>query len=179
MHDWNVIVTVYGEEYNHAARVLREMGKVDETSFYNVLAMKVDDVTAFIGALAKRMREAPALAAVISRVAPASHTFDFDSAQSFEEQAGSIAQGWLAALSGKRFHVRLHRRGFKHRLHSQDEERFLDHVLLDALAAAGAPGEIDFDDPDAIISIDTLGNRAGMALWTREELQRYPFLKVD
>jgi tRNA(Ser,Leu) C12 N-acetylase TAN1 len=33
-----------------------------------------------------------------------------------------------------------------------------------------------FDDPDAILSVDTVGDRAGLALWTREELRRYPFL---
>lgn len=179
MRDWNVIVTVYGDGYNKAARILRQMGKVDETSFYNVLAMKVDYIAAFLDRLAEQMQEAPETADLICRVASATHTFDFDSAESFEEQAAAVAQGWLATLADKSFHVRFHRRGFKHQLHSQDEERFLDHILLDALADAGTPGQIDFDDPDAIVSVDTLNGRAGMALWTRDDLQRYPFLKVD
>ncbi len=179
MLDWNVIVTVYDDGYNRAARILRQMGRVDETDFYNVLAMKVDDVPAFVDQLGELMQQSPETAESISRVAPATHTFDFDSAESFEEQAGGVALGWVAALADKSFHVRLHRRGFKHQLHSQDEERFLDHILLDALAAAGTPGQIDFDDPDAIVSVDTLGGRAGMSLWTRDKLERYPFLKVD
>jgi tRNA(Ser,Leu) C12 N-acetylase TAN1 len=179
MRDWNVIVSVYGDGYNRAARILRQMGRVDETSFYNVLAIKVDDIPAFLDRLDELMHEAPETADLISRVAPATHTFDFDSAESFEEQAGDVALGWMTTLANKTFHVRLHRRGFKHGLHSQDEERFLDHILLDALAAAGTPGHIVFDDPDAIVSVDTLSGRAGMSLWTRGELERYPFLKVD
>jgi hypothetical protein len=56
---------------------------------------------------------------------------------------------------------------------------FLDKVLLEALAQAGTPGQITFDDPDAIVAVETVGNRAGLALWTREDLQRYPFLNLD
>ena len=56
------------------------------------------------------------------------------------------------------------------------EERFLDEALLDALDAEGAPGRIAFTDPDAILQIETIDGRAGISLWDREDLQRYPFL---
>jgi tRNA(Ser,Leu) C12 N-acetylase TAN1 len=82
-------------------------------------------------------------------------------------------------LRGKRFHVRIHRRGFKHRIQSQEAERYLDGVLLNALEMAGAAGSIDFEDPDAILAIDTIDRRAGMSLWTREDMERYPFLGLD
>jgi len=42
-------------------------------------------------------------------------------------------------LAGKSFHVRLHRRGFKGRLSTAKEERFLDEALLDALDVLGHP----------------------------------------
>jgi tRNA(Ser,Leu) C12 N-acetylase TAN1 len=179
MLEWNVIVTVHGDGYTRAAQILRQMGTVEETRFYNVLAMKVDDITAFLDRLAKLMQDAPDIARLVSRVAPATHTFDFDSAQSFEDKARSVALGWVTTLANKSFHVRFHRRGFKHQLHSQEEERFLDHILLDALAAAGTPGHITFDEPDAILTVETLGDRAGVSLWMRDELERYSFLKVD
>jgi hypothetical protein len=71
------------------------------------------------------------------------------------------------------------RRGFKGRLSSMDEEHFLDGHLLGLLERAGTPGRITFDDPDAIISVETVGPRSGLSLWTREELARYPFLGLD
>lgn len=46
----------------------------------------------------------------------------------------------------------MHRRGFKGRLSSQNEERFLDEVLLDALEQMGKPGRITFEKPDVIIT---------------------------
>ena len=41
------------------------------------------------------------------------------------------------------------------------------------------PGQIGFEDPDAVIDIETVGNRAGISLWTREDLQRFEFLRPD
>ena len=44
---------------------------------------------------------------------------------------------------------------------------------------AGTPGKISFTDPDVVIAIDTIDNRAGLAMWTREELARYHLLRPD
>jgi len=55
----------------------------------------------------------------------------------------------------------------------------LDEALLETLEHRGTPGRIDFDDPDFILDVETVGQRAGMSLWTREDLHRYPFLKLD
>jgi hypothetical protein len=30
-----------------------------------------------------------------------------------------------------------------------------------------------------VIDLETVGHEAGVSLWTREELERYPFLRVD
>lgn len=179
MIDWNVVVTTRGRRFTLACELLEEFGRVGRTHFYNVIVMKVADVGEFAESLAAEFARSSMMGFAISRVAPAQHAFDFVSPEAFEERAGEIALTWVDALAGKRFHVRMHRRGFKGRLSSQDEERFLDGALLEALHAAGAPGAITFDDPDAIIAIDTVDKRAGLSLWTRDELARYPFLALD
>jgi len=30
-----------------------------------------------------------------------------------------------------------------------------------------------------VIEVETVGNRAGLSIWTREDLRRYPFLRVE
>jgi tRNA(Ser,Leu) C12 N-acetylase TAN1 len=85
----------------------------------------------------------------------------------------------LGELKGKRFHVRMHRRGFKGRLSSQHEEQFLDHHLLERLTQEAAPGGIDFNDPDVIIAVETLGQTAGLSFWTREQHQSFELLRMD
>jgi tRNA(Ser,Leu) C12 N-acetylase TAN1 len=129
--------------------------------------------------LARRAIEEPGLLDCFARVMLADVAFEFTSAQEFEDKARESVLRWAPALAGKSFHVRLRRRGFKGRLNTPREERLLDDVLLAALAAAETPAEISFDDPDAVIDVETVGNRAAMSLLTREDLRANPFLRAD
>lgn len=179
MRDWNVVVSVHGEGFVRACQLLGRLGRVERTHFYNVLVMKVADRQQFLSELANLASVVPEILSVLSRVVPASETFEFDSVEAFEAKARDIALAWVPALANKSFHVRFHRRGFGAEMSSQLEERFLDEALLAALDEAGAPGRISFEDPDAIIDIETVDTRAGMSIWTREDRQSYPFLKLD
>jgi hypothetical protein len=55
----------------------------------------------------------------------------------------------------------------------------LDEALLDAMAAVGKPGKLSFTDPDVVIAIDTVDERAGMSLWTRDDLARHRLLRPN
>lgn len=175
---WNVVATVFAGHMRHARAILRRFGEVRKTEFRSVLLLEVEDVDAFLADFSELVRADTEVLTAISRVLPARRVFHFDLPEAFEEQAREIALGWVPDLAGKSFHVRLHRRGFKGRLTSPEEERFLDRALLEALEASGAPGTITFDDPDAIIDVETVGNWAGMSLWTRADLAGYPFLRI-
>ncbi len=59
-----------------------------------------------------------------------------------------------------------------------DEERFLDTALLESIEQRGAPGRIAFENPDAVIVIETVGT-SRLSFWTREELEKYPFMRVS
>lgn len=96
---------------------------------------------------------------------PATGLFQFQSAEEFEAKARDIVLGWRSKLSGKSFRVRVHRRGFKEALPSQHEERMLNYSLLEALEHVGKCGRIDFEDPDFVVDIETVGQRAGVSLW--------------
>jgi tRNA(Ser,Leu) C12 N-acetylase TAN1 len=179
MHDWNVVVTVQAEGFAAAWPLLAPMGEVDKSDYFNVLLMRVPETTLLLQTLTEHMAAEPGLQRVLSRVMPVSTTFDFQDPSGFEEQARQAVRPWLADLVGKRFHVRMHRRGFRGRLSSQQEERFLDHYLLEQLAAQGDTASIDFDDPDVIIALETVGQRAGLSCWSREDRRRFPLLKLD
>lgn len=180
MQDWNVVVTVNDRFARfHAERGLKQFGKVDTTEFHNVLVMQVPDVGALMGSLAEMMGRDMSLINDISRLIPAQVTFDFETREEFDEKAGDAILGWADRMAGKTFHIRLHRRGMGDQLSSLAEEKLLDTALLDRLAVSGHPGRIAFDDPDLVIDIETVGGRAGLSLWTREDLRHYPFLRVD
>lgn len=179
MKDWNVVVSIYQTGIKRTIRALQELGPVERSPYYNVLVMRVDEPMALLEAVEKLTEERPALYDAISRVAPAMHAFEFGSAEEFKEQARSILLEWRPRLAGHTFHVRLHRRGARHDLPTPDTERFLDDALLDAMAAVGKPGKLSFTDPDVVIAIDTVDERAGMSLWTRDDLARHRLLRPD
>lgn len=177
VHDWNVVVSVVEDGYSAGKQWLQRYGAIAGTDYYNVLVMKVEDVQAFPEVLRQALAAEPASTAWLGRIMPLSRTFQFQNAEEFERQARVAVQPWVEAVRGKRFHVRMHRRGFKGRLSSQHEELFLDHYL------SGTPDRarprIDFEDPDVIIALETVGQRGGVSCWTRAQRQRYPFLKLD
>ena len=179
MQTWNVVITVHEGYYRQALEILRSFGTVHKTEFFNVLVMEVDDCREAMENLLVKMTEDPDARAAIARFVPVSQTFFYKNIEEFERKALKGVFFLTKELGGKKFHVRMHRRGFKKRISSLGEETFLDAVLLEALEKRGAAGSISFTDPDAVIVIETVGQLAGMAIFSREELARYPFLHVD
>ena len=179
MKDWNIVVTIYQESFRRALRALQDIGPAEPGPYHNVLVMKVDDPMTVLEAIERLTEERPALYDAIARVAPAMRTFDFLSAEDFKDDAKSIVLEWLPSLAGKSFHARLHRRGPKPGLHTPDVERFLDDLIIEETAKAGLSGRISFTDPDAVIVIDTVDDRAGLAMWTREDIAHHRLLRPD
>jgi len=173
---WNVVVTLLEATAPQARRVLRRWGWLQRTPYFHVLVMAVADPDQFLREFGEAVAKTPGILNFVAHVFAAQRTFDFASVEEFETKAREFALAWAPLLAGKRFHVRLHRRGLKGVLSTPKEERVLDEALLDALSAAETPGHIGFDDADFIIHIETIDRRAGMALWSRDDLCRYPFL---
>jgi tRNA(Ser,Leu) C12 N-acetylase TAN1 len=179
MQEWNVIISVNDKGFKRAFEVLPEYGTVKKTDFYNVLLMKVDDVPQFIDNLRNRSIQEPGYLSFMSRLVPVTTAFIFRSPEEFEMKAKDIVLDWVTELAGKSFHVRMRRRGFKGRLSSLDEEHFLDNILLESMVTKGKPGRITFEDPDAIIAVETVAQWAGLSLWKREDLKQYPFIRLN
>lgn len=179
MRDWNVVVSVYQEGFLRVLKALRQLAPAERSGYYNVLVMQADDPIALLAAIEQKTEESTALYDAISRVAPATLCFEFHSRDEFIENAKQVIGEWSASLGRRSFHVRLHRRGTKHEPGTQDAERLFDEAVLDATATAGMPAEVSFTDPDAVIAIDTINDRAGLALWTREDLARHRLLRPD
>ena len=175
---WNVLVSVSGNRYREAIEELRRFGTVHKTVFFNVLAIEADDPDAMLEDLKTEQAADPEALGWLGHIALARDVFLFRSPEEFEFKAKEHVRPLLDKLAGKRFFVRMHRRGFKGRISSQAEERFLDHFILDTLRQKGAAAAIDFEDPDYILEIETLAQEAGLAVWSREQRERYPFLKL-
>jgi len=174
--DWNVIVTLSEPTFRIARKLLGRWGQLRHTEYHNVEVMAVADPAAFLQEFAAAVERVPGIHNAMSHVMPFEHVFAFKDAADFEAKSREIALSYVPQLAGKSFHVRLRRRGLKGIISTPGEERLLDDILLGALAAAGNPGRICFDDPDYVLLIETVAGSGGVALWTGEDLKRYPFL---
>ncbi len=179
MLDWNVVVNVNERGFGRAFQVLGEFGDVAKTGFYNVLVMKSNNISVMLETLRGRSLDDPAYLSFLSRLIPVANSFSFQTPEEFEQKAKDIVLARVPELAGKSFHVRMHRRGFKGKISSIEEEKFLDTALLDALEKTGLKGHMTFTDPDAIIAVESVGQRAGISFWSREDLQRYPFIRLE
>jgi tRNA(Ser,Leu) C12 N-acetylase TAN1 len=140
--------------------------------------MKVADPRTFLKTLQEWAVMFPDTREAVSRVAPVTDKFSFESTEEFESKAREVIAGYASRWAGKCFHVRVSRRGGKDKLSPYHEEQILGSLALEEVARQGAAAEIEFHDPDFVIAVETLDDQAGMALWSREELSAYPMLKL-
>jgi tRNA(Ser,Leu) C12 N-acetylase TAN1 len=129
-----------------------------------------------LGRLEALAQQDPSIAKAIAHVSPAEQSFDFTTPEQFRAKAREAVLGLAPRLDGRTFHVRIHRRGWKGVLTSTDEERSLAEAVIESTRQEGAPAHVSFEDPDAVILIDIVGNRAGVALWTRADRHAHPLL---
>lgn len=177
LDDWNVVVTLRQGGYGEGLELLSGLGEVGRTSYGNVLALRVDDTGSFLESLGERREDEPDRTdAILGRVIPVEASFRFQSVEEFETKARRILVGRLDELAGRSFHVRVHRHGFKGRLSSREEERFLGDQILDELTDRDETATVSFDRPDVLVVVETVSTRAGVSLLEREELDRFPFL---
>lgn len=177
--DWNVVVTIYQDGFRRVRRALERLAPTQPSPYRNVLVMQADDPLDLLTAIERQTEQDTALYDAISRVAPAMRSFNFQSVDEFRENAKSILLEWVPRLAGQSFHVRVHRRRAAGDLRASEAERFFDNVILAATAQAEPPARISFTAPDAVIAIDVIDDRAGMALWSREDLERHRLLRPD
>jgi tRNA(Ser,Leu) C12 N-acetylase TAN1 len=179
MQEWNAVISVHEHGFRRAIDAFGEFGEVKQTEFFNVLLMRAENINRMLESLRERATKHPESLSFLARLIPATHSFIFNSPDEFEHKAAEKILTWTKHVAGKSFYVRIRRRGFKGKLSSPNEERLLDLVLLESLEKAGTPARISFVNPDAIIAIETIGTWAGLSLVSREDLERYPFIKLD
>jgi tRNA(Ser,Leu) C12 N-acetylase TAN1 len=177
MEQWNVLATSFEGYRELLLRVLKKHGRFGGAGYRNVSVGRVDDVPAFLQALREAMAAEPRLGAVIAKAVPIERVVRFDPAD-LSTGLTEAARPLFERLAGGTFHVRLERRGLKGILHAADVERAVGGAAWTALAAAGHTPKVSFADPDRVLLIETLGERAGLAVIDRTMRQTYDFVRV-
>lgn len=176
---WNLVATVHRESWREALGILGRYGRVRKTAYYNVVVMAVEDPRAVAEDLGARVAAEPGLMNFLSRVVPLETAFELGPLERVEERLAEAFAPTLPRLAGRSFHVRVHKRGPGKALSGHGLERALGDRLLAELAARGTPGRLAFDDPDLILVVEIVDQRAGVAAFDREQRARWPFLRLD
>lgn len=177
MKDWNTIVTIYQQGFRRAMRALLKIGATERTPYYNVLAMRTDDPMTTLETIERLTDEQPALYDAIARVAPAGFTFEFHSSLDFQDRVKAFLLEQLSGLAGRSFHVRLRHRGSRLEMRTPDAERLFNEFIVAATSESGAAARVGFTSADVTVVIDTIDNRAAIAIWSREDLERHRLLR--
>ncbi len=176
MWKFNVVVTVSSEgRYRRLLEALCALGEFRATEFLGVIAGEVADQKAFLDQVRRRRGESDL--ADLRRVIPLDRVFTFHPDE-LEARLKESIVSYVDDLAEKRFYVRLERRGLKGRIVSPEVERELDAFIVQTLEMSNKTATVDFDDPDAILVVETIGDRCGVGLLTRRMMDEYDFVRV-
>ena len=139
---------------------------------------RVEDVIAFLEALETLRRENPQRLRHLSQIVPIEKNFSF-TLSNFTDRLREIIAPYAEEIeNNSTFYIRVRRRGHKGEISSLEVEHEMDTFILETLERAGKQARISFEEPDRIIIIETIENRAGIGLITREMKERYSFIRV-
>ncbi len=178
MWEFNLVATLdSGGSFIHLIRELELYGDFRKTEFLGVILGQVEDPAAFLEMVLQKRAGQMTAFQDLGRLLPVERIFHF-TLENFVEGACEAVRPYVAQLPGKRFYVRLERRGFKGRIVSPEAEKAIDAFIENELAESGQTAHIDFEHPDAVIVVETIGDRCGVGLLTRQMLERYDFVRV-
>jgi len=175
---WNILVTCRQGGQRQLRNALRRLVRLRSSGFRNVLIGQVVDLEGVLAALAELRERQPRLDDWLGKVLPVEHTFVVD-ADNFGAQLQAETSPLLDRLGGCSFHVRVERRGYKGVINTHATEQALGEHLYEAIEHRGQRPVVRFNDPDAVVVIEVIGEVAGIGLITRELRQRFPLVKID
>jgi tRNA(Ser,Leu) C12 N-acetylase TAN1 len=178
VREWNVLLTSLEGRRPGLLGALRSLGAFWRAGYKNVVVGQVDDQRVFLEAVRDRLSTDMLLETSLTKVIPIARVTTFEPA-TLVDTAVDLVAPHLDQVAGGRFYVRLERRGFKGVVHTPTIERLVGERVLAAVAAAGRPATVGFEDPDVIVVLETTGETLGLALVTRGLRREFPFVRVS
>lgn len=178
MKNFNLVVTMANDgRYRHLLEELEPHGEFSRTGFHGVVLGQVPSIGEFLETVRRQRQEKLIAFQDVGRIVPVESLFTFRQDE-FLERLESAVIPLVLPLKPKRFYVRLERRGFKGRIVSPEVEREVDTLIVERLQEEGTEAAVDFEHPDLVIAVETIGDRCGVGLLDHELMERYDFVRV-
>jgi tRNA(Ser,Leu) C12 N-acetylase TAN1 len=108
---------------------------------------------------------------------PVERTFSF-APELFTAQIAEAVTPFVQHMRRGTFHVRIERRGLAGKIPTQEIERAVADHLVSLARAHAIQLETDFEAPDFVVAVETIGDQCGVAPITREISGRFPFVQA-
>lgn len=177
MEEWNVLATSLRYMGRKLKRQLSPFGKFRYTEYRDVLVGWVDNRAHFLQGLEEEYEKFPFNLSALSKVIPIDTTFEF-TVDDFLDKAKEAVKHFIEKIDDNAFHIRIERRGHKGELDSHKLEQLIGEHLHTELEKLGRHPTTEFKDPDMVVVIETLTDRAGVALITRELEKECRFVRI-
>ncbi len=177
MKEWNILATAFWGRGKDALRLLTQYGEFNGSGFKDVLQGHVEDINLFLEKLELMRQENPDRVTSLSQILPLERTFSFD-LSNFMEKLKEAVLPYVEKVEGKKFYVRAKRRGHKGEMSSLEIEKEISSFIFEELQKAGKIAQVSFSDPDVVIIVETIANRAAVAFITREIRGKYPLIRI-
>ena len=177
MEKWNILATARKGEERYVIRILNNYGEFRGSGYRDVILGYVADVPAFLEVLESIRRESPGKLRSLGQIVPLERNFQFDVAD-LVDKAKEAVSPYIDQLEKTRFFVRVVRRGHKGEISGMETEQELDGFILESLQHKGKRATVNIEEFEKMIVIETVENRAGVGLVTKEVKGKYPFVKV-
>ncbi len=177
MRPWNVVVTCRRNGERGAIRELRFFGRFHSMGFRDVLVGHVEDRARFLEEMRKGKEMRDPVWRYVYRIVPVDEIFSF-TRETFREKVGERIDGIAARVPPGPFYVRIERRGHKGEIPTQEVEKEMGGRIVSAHENQGHSSRVDFREFRSIVAVETFGDHGGVGIIFREEIEKYPFLKV-
>ncbi len=177
MEKWNILATSQKRQERYVLRLLNNYGEFRGSGYRDVILGYVVDVSAFLDTVESIRREAPGKLRSLGQIVPLEKNFQFDVAD-FRDKAKEAVSPYIDRLENSRFFVRVVRRGHKGEISGMETEKELDGFVLESLEKRGKTATVNIEEFEKMVVIETVENRAGVGVITREMKEKYPLVKV-
>jgi len=145
--------------------------------FRDVLVGHLEERPRFLEEIRKGREVRDPLWRYVRRVIPIDEVFSF-TLETFRESLGVVIDGIADRVPPGPFYVRLERRGHKGEIPTPEVEKEMGGRIIALHEANGKASRIDFKEFRCVVAVETFGDVGGVGIILREEIERFPFLKV-
>jgi len=177
MQPWNVVVTCRRNGERGAIKELKFFGRFHSMGFRDVLVGHLEERPRFFEEIRKAREVRDPLWRYVRRVIPIDEVFSF-TLETFRESLGVVIDGIADRVPPCPFYVRLERRGHKGEIPTPEVEKEMGGRIIALHEAKGQTSRIDFKEFRCVVAVETFGDVGGVGIILREEIERFPFLKV-